>query len=69
VAGKRKNCSEEPSPVQPYVSVCVLPVDVGLRMRGAKSTGSDSQCQSACQALNNDCMFNATFPLSLECSC
>lgn len=65
VRRKRKKKGFEQAPSRLTVSECVCArVNVGLRMRGVRSTGSDSQCQIACRALNNDCMSDATFPLS-----
>lgn len=60
--GERDSLNAQSSPCVHVLCVC----ECGC---WAESRGSDSQCQIACRGLNNDCMSDATFPLSpgLEC--
>lgn len=60
---KRDNLDAQSSPSVLVLCVCVHD-GVGLSVRGAQPRGSDSQCQIACRALNNDSKSDATFPLS-----
>lgn len=60
---ERNSLDAQSSPSVLVVCGCVR-AGVGPSVRGAQARGSDSQCQIACRALNNDCKSDATFPLS-----